>query len=240
MDKRNIRGVIFDQDGLMFDTERISSESWKLAGDELGFVLPEEFLCTIRGMNRLDATTRFHQVFGDQIDFEALRDRKNRHFLRILKERGVPVKPGLRELLAYLKEHEYKIIMATASTREYAAGNLREAGVDQYFSQIISGDMVIHAKPDPEVFLRAAEALGEKPEHCMVLEDSLNGVEAGLRGGFVTVMVPDMTQPDETLRSRVTAVCSSLHQVIPVLEGLNQENSDGVSEAVGRRSRIGE
>lgn len=222
MMKRNIRGVIFDQDGLMFDTERISAESWRLAGEETGVVLKEEFLCTIRGMNRADAAARFHEVFEDKIDFEALRDRKNQYFRQILKERGVPVKPGLRELLAYLKAHDYKMILATASTKEYSMGNLKETGIDSYFSRIVSGDMVAHSKPDPEVFLRAAEALEEEPRHCMVLEDSLNGVEAGLKGGFVTVMVPDLTQPDEALRSRVAAVCGSLREVIPVLERLNE------------------
>lgn len=220
--KKTIHAVIFDQDGLMFDTERISSESWNLAGAEIGFSFPEEFLCTIRGMNRLDAAERFRQAFGDKLDFEDLRDRKNVYFYRLLKERGIPVKPGLYELLAYLKENDYKIILATASTRDYSMNNLREAGVDQYFSQLVTGDMVVHAKPDPEVFLRAAEALGEAPENCMVLEDSLNGVEAGIRGGFVTVMVPDLTQPDKALRRRVSAVCASLHDVIPVLEQYNR------------------
>lgn len=217
MDRR-IHAVIFDQDGLMFDTERISVESWHLAGEEFGFCPEEEFLCTIRGMNRHDTIARFREVFGDLLDFEKLRDRKNEYFHRLLRERGVPVKPGLHELLAYLKEQEYKMILATASTKEYSMRNLREAGVDQYFTRMVTGDMVTHAKPNPEVFLRAAQMLEERPEHCMVLEDSLNGVEAGLRGGFVTVMVPDLTQPDEALRRRVSAVCSSLREVIPVLE----------------------
>ena len=221
MRNRKIRGVIFDQDGLMFDTERISAESWSLAGDDIGFHLEESFLCTIRGMNRADAAARFHEIFGDTLDFEGLRDRKNEYFHKLLRERGVPVKPGLKELLAYLEEHGYKMILATASTKEYSQRNLKEVGVDRYFAQMVTGDMVTHAKPDPEVFLRAAEMLGEAPEACMVLEDSLNGVEAGLRGGFVTVMVPDMTQPDEAMRSRVHAVCDSLRDVIGVLEQIN-------------------
>ena len=78
--------------------------------------------------------------------------------------------------------------------------------------------MVSHAKPNPEIFWKAAELLGEKPEDCLVLEDSLNGVEAGLRGGFVTVMVPDLTQPEEELKKRVYRVCSSLLEVKEMLE----------------------
>lgn len=213
-----MRAVIFDQDGLMFDTERISVEAWDLAGAEFGIHLEEEFLCTIRGMNHNTMKQRFFQVFGDTIDFEALRARKQQIFFRLVRERTVPVKPGLLELLEYFRQHGYKIALASASRKEYTMANLKEAGVESYFQFIITGDMVTQAKPDPEIFLTAARALGEAPEQCLVLEDSLNGVEAGLRGGFRTIMVPDLTQPDETLRKRVYAVCESLHQVRALLE----------------------
>lgn len=212
--KRDIRAVIFDQDGVMFDTERMSSKAWNKAGEELGIEVEESFLCTIRGMNYQDATARFEEKYGSRgIDYEELRRRKKEYFTAMRRELPLPVKPGLYELLAYLKEQGYQIALATGSTKEYSLSNLEEAGVAQYFAYIISGDMVEHAKPSPDIFLKSAEVLGEKPENCLVLEDSLNGVEAGIRGGFVTVMVPDMTQPDETLRGRVDAVCESLLDV---------------------------
>lgn len=91
--------------------------------------------------------------------------------------------------------------------------NLRLAGIEEFFQEIITGDMVGEAKPNPEIFLKAAKALKEEPARCLVLEDSLNGVEAGLRGGFVTIMVPDLTEPDENLRGRVNRVCASLFEV---------------------------
>lgn len=214
MMKSNIKAVIFDQDGVMFDTERMSSRAWEKAGSEMGVVMEESFLCTIRGMNYQDATVRFEAwSAGKGIDCEELRRRKKKYFTQMRKEEPLPVKPGLHELLAYLKEQGYKIALATGSTKEYSLENLREADVASYFELIISGDMVEHAKPSPDIFLKAAEVLGELPEQCLVLEDSLNGVEAGIRGGFVTVMVPDMTQPDDTLRARVNQVCESLLEV---------------------------
>lgn len=91
--------------------------------------------------------------------------------------------------------------------------NLERAGLTEFFSLMITGDMVQQAKPNPEIFLKAAEKMGEEPGHCLVLEDSLNGVEAGIQGGFVTIMVPDLTQPDQKLRSRVERVCDSLLEV---------------------------
>ena len=125
----------------------------------------------------------------------------------------MPVKLGARELLIYLQEQEYKVALATASTREYSMENLERAGLTEFFSLMITGDMVQQAKPNPEIFLKAAEKMGEEPGHCLVLEDSLNGVEAGIQGGFVTIMVPDLTQPDQKLRSRVERVCDSLLEV---------------------------
>lgn len=213
MKDRTICGVIFDQDGLLFDTERLSAEAWDVAGDELGFHLQEAFLCTIRGANAQDAARRFREVFGDAFDFWKLRERKQEHFLRMLREREMPVKPGVHELLAYLKEKNYKMALATASSREYSAENLKRAGIESFFSCMVTGDMVKQAKPNPEIFWKAAELMGEEPAHCLVLEDSINGVEAGIQGGFVTVMVPDLTQPDEKLKGRADRVCNSLLEV---------------------------
>lgn len=216
--ENKVKAVIFDQDGLMFDTERVSKEAWQLAGKEFGIQLEESFLCTIRGRNHADCTRRFQEEFGEERNFEPLRNRKRDIFLKLLEERGVPVKPGLKELLVWLKAHGYKTVLATASTKEYSMHNLLEVGIADYFDDMVTGDMVEQAKPNPQIFYRAAALMGEKPEHCLVLEDSLNGVEAGLRGGFVTVMVPDLTQPDDALRSRVAAVCSSLLEVKELLE----------------------
>lgn len=223
MQERKIKAVIFDQDGVMFDTERMSAEAWEKAGNDLGVVLEESFLSTIRGMNYQDATVRFEKWSeGRGIDCEDLRSRKKEYFTRMRKELPLPVKPGLHELLAYLKEQGYKIALATGSAKEYSLGNLREAGVEAYFDHVISGDMVEHAKPSPDIFLKSAQVLGEQPEHCLVLEDSLNGVEAGISGGFITVMVPDMTQPDEKLRARVDRVCDSLLEVKEWLQKVDE------------------
>lgn len=221
---REIRAVIFDQDGLMFDTERISAEAWNLAGQEMGVVLEEEFLCTIRGMCLTDSNRRLAEVFGSDLDWQELRKRKLGHYQRLLAENPLPVKRGLKELLAFLQEKGYKIAVATASGLKYTLGNLERAGVREYFGQIVTGDLVEHAKPDPEIFLKVAELLGELPEHCMVLEDSINGVEAGIRGGFYTVMVPDLTQPDAELKGRVTAVCESLEVVKNLLQFIYPSN----------------
>lgn len=212
--KQMIKAVIFDQDGLMFDTERISAEAWNKAAGELGVTVRESFLCTVRGMNYEDSTRRFKEEYGNiDVDVEDLRRRKREYFTAMMQEREIPVKPGLPELLVYLKEQGYEIALATASSLDYSMENLRRAGIAEYFHHFVTGDMVKHAKPDPEIFLRTAECLGRKPEECLVLEDSLNGVRAGVEGGFVTIMVPDLTQPDEWIRQSSATVCDSLFAV---------------------------
>ena len=213
-----IKAVIFDQDGLMFDTERISGIAWHQAEKEWGIHLEECFLKTIRGMNHQDARIRFEEVFGDSVDFMAFRGKKQEIFEALLEKDGIPVKPGLYELLEYLEAQKIPAALASASRMEYTERNLEKTGIRRYFCHLVTGDMVSHAKTNTLNFWKAAELLGEKPEDCLVLEDSLNGVEAGLRGGFVTVMVPDLTQPEEELKKRVYRVCSSLLEVKEMLE----------------------
>lgn len=212
--RREIYAVIFDQDGLMFDTERLSLKCWRMVEADFGIHISEAFLATIRGMTWADALKRFKEEFGEGIDIEALRSEKMAYFMQMLRSEGVPVKKGLRELLAWLAKNGYKRVLATASSMDYTVTNLKDAGIEGYFENIISGDIVAHAKPDPEIFYKAAELIGERPEHCLVLEDSLNGVKAGLDGGFHVIMIPDLTQPTEEIRSRVDCICSSLLDVI--------------------------
>ena len=213
----SVSAVIFDQDGLMFDTVRISAGAWNLAGRELGVEVREDFLKTIRGRNYRDAVPLFREEFSGKCDYEQLWRRKQEIYAVLLKERDLPVKPGLRELLSWLSGHRIPKAVATASTLTYTRTNLERTGLLSCFDAVITGDKVTHAKPDPELFLKAADALGQKPEVCLVLEDSINGVRAGIAGGFLTIMVPDFAQPDEELKNRATAVCPSLFEVLSLL-----------------------
>lgn len=214
----SVCAVIFDQDGLMFDTERISAGAWDLAGKELGVEVREDFLKTIRGKNYPDAVPLFRKEFAGKCDFEELWRRKREIYAVLLKEQDLPVKPGLRELLAWLSGQGIPRAVATASALDYTRTNLERTGLLSCFNAIITGDQVTHAKPDPELFLKAAQALGQAPQNCLVLEDSLNGVQAGINGGFITIMVPDLTQPDEELKRRADAVCPSLFDVLSLLK----------------------
>ena len=213
-----IKAVIFDQDGLMFDTERLSTEAWNTVGVSYGIHVDDEFLRDLRGMKPDKVQEAFKRWFGEGIDYDRFRQEKREYSYGWIRDHGVPVMKGLKELLAYLKEHGAKMAVATASGQQWTEGNVRGAGVDGYFDQYIYGEMVREAKPNPAIFLLAAEKLGVKPGECMVLEDSFNGIKAAHAGGFFPVMVPDQDQPDEEILGLLAAKCDSLLDVIRLFE----------------------
>lgn len=210
---QKVKAVIFDQDGLMFDTERVSTKAWHMAESQFGVTISEELLSSVRGSSIPLCRRRFIEEFGEDFDFYGLLERKQHLFHTELRVNGLPVKKGLKELLVYLKDNSCKISLATSSFLDWSVKNLEISGITEYFDEIVCGDMVKNCKPDPEIFLLAASKLGEKPENCVVLEDSLNGISAALSGGFQAVMVPDLMQPDELLAGKLTALCSSLLEV---------------------------
>lgn len=214
----NIKGIIFDMDGLMFDTERIAARAWKKAAEEIGLDINEKFLSSIRGSSILDGAAKFKEYFGESIDYYELRNVRMKYKDQEIAEKGIPIKKGLVELLKYLKANNYGISLATSTNTGEAMMYLEMTGLTAYFDVLVYGDMVKKCKPDPEIFYKAAEELGFLPEECMVLEDSINGITAAIRGGFVVVMVPDLTEPDSELESKLYAKCESLLQVISLLE----------------------
>ena len=134
----------------------------------------------------------------------------------------VPKKPGLDEILSYLKQNGYKIALGTATRRERTLENLTRTGILEYFDALVTGDIVSHGKPHPETFLKAAELLGVKPEECMGVEDSFNGINSIHAAGMFTVMIPDTVQPTPEIAAKLDAECETLHDIIPLLQRINQ------------------
>ncbi|MCH1948105.1 HAD family phosphatase [Enterocloster sp. OA13] len=221
-----INAVIFDQDGLMFDTERLALEGWEKAAHRYGICLDKEFLRDLRGCKPDKVKEAFLKKFGGGLDYDAIFEEKRQYSYQWIRENGVPVKPGLKELLIYLKERGVKTAVATASSEGWTQGNVKSTGLDGYFDEYIYGDMVKEAKPNPAIFLMAAKVLGEEPGRCIILEDSFNGIKAAHAGGFLPIMVPDQDEPDEGLSKLLTARCSSLADVIGLFE-------DGTFEPAG-------
>lgn len=215
-----IRGVIFDMDGLMFDTERIYQDSWIEAGRRLGAPVTEDVVLRIRGRNIPDSRRLFAEMFGDAVDYDALRAIRVQLSDERIARDGLPPKPGLYELLDELEKRGVGAALATSTVREKAMHYLGLAGLTGRFAASVCGDEVTVSKPDPAIFLRAAQLLGVPCSECIVLEDSPNGILAAHRAGAKPVMVPDLTQPDDALRAVCAAVVPTLADVVPLLDTL--------------------
>lgn len=197
------KGAIFDQDGLLFDTEAIFSLAWAEAAERLGAVIPEGFRAAVTGTGG----ERSRQVIRDFIpgvDCDALMELTYRISYGI-QARTLPEKPGLHEILDFFRSRGVKMAVASSSHRVYLERNLEKSGIRPYFAAVVSGEELSHGKPDPEAFLTAAARLGLPPEDCYVFEDSYNGVRAGHAAGCRTIMIPDLLPPDAEIAEQYDA-----------------------------------
>ena len=195
-----MRAVIFDMDGLMFDTERVFFGAWDYAGEKMGLGKAGYMLMRTLGMNTADGNQQWRNEFGDDVDIDALWAYTKEYMDDYYSRYAVTVKPGLYDLLTYLERREYKLAVASSTRLEKVERHLRNANVRQYFSAVITGDMVEHSKPEPDIYIKAAAALGEAPEDCYALEDSHNGLIAAHKAGCKAIHVPDLWQPDDEVK----------------------------------------
>ena len=212
-----INGVIFDMDGLMFDTERMWASFWEPALARLGLPYKEGLDAAARGTAGETLQNVVRSFYGPDCNAQAIVESLHQVADEAFRK-PVPKKPGLDELLAWLDARHIPMAVASSSRMDIIQRNLDNWGMRSYFSVLASGQQVARSKPDPEIFLLAAQKLGTAPAHTLVLEDSFNGVRAGEAGGFVTVMVPDLLPADAEMRSLYTAECRSLHEVRQLLE----------------------
>lgn len=213
-----IKGVIFDMDGLMFNTEWLSTVMWEKAGAEAGVIVTKEFVDTCRGKNSNDIRKLFLEKFGPEFDYDTARNKRHQYMREYMEKNGVPKKEGLVELLTYLKEHGIGVALATSTGREMAKWMLRDAGVYEYMNAFAFGDEVVRSKPDPEIFIKAARALGLEPAECVVLEDSGPGIIAGKAAGGYVIHIPDMMVLSDEIKDGITKEVKSLFDVITWLE----------------------
>ena len=179
-----IEALIFDMDGLLFDSERVVQRSWNIAGNELGFGLVGENIYNTLGMNLKSRTDYFKRVYGMDFPMDRFAERTREIYYAIAREEGVPLKPGVRALLEYGKQHGYKMGVATSSRQVHAVNAMKEKGIYDYFDNCVFGDMVENAKPDPEIYETACQKLGTEPENAMALEDAPNGIRSASQAGM--------------------------------------------------------
>ncbi len=208
-----MRAVIFDMDGLMFDTESVFMKAWDYAGEKAGLGKAGYMALKTLGLNVAMSQKVWEDEFGDRYDAATIRKYSKDFLTKYYSENKVPVKKGLYVLLDYLKGEGYKMAVASSSSRQEVESHLKDADVFDYFQAIICGDMVKHSKPEPEIYLKACELLQENPKDCYALEDSRNGLLAAHRAGCNPIMVPDLWQPDEEIEKLILGKFSNLEKV---------------------------
>lgn len=220
-----IKAVVFDMDGLMFDTEKIGIRTWKALSVELGYPKLDGLIYTCFGTNDNFKRKYFAEVLGEDFPYDHFRKREMEVTGQTLEAEGVPHKPGLVELLEYLKQNNIRRAVATSTPNAPALSHIKKAGIYDYFDVIITGDMTENGKPAPDIYLKACSELGVSPEDAMGLEDSYNGVRAIHSAGMKAVMIPDMVEPDDEMCQKTYAIKGTLSDVINMIEEINKNQA---------------
>jgi HAD superfamily hydrolase (TIGR01509 family) len=214
----NLKLVIFDMDGLIFDTERLSYESWKEAAKEFNIDFDLNLLYKLLGTNHESVRNTLHNEFENKINVDNYIMERNNIYLSKIMNGEVEKKKGIEELLRYLTDKNIKKAVATSSNREIAYKLLKDAGIYDYYDYILCGDEVKKSKPNPEVFLRVAEKLDIPANQCMVLEDSEAGTIAASRAKMTPVIIPDLKNPSEDIEKLAFKKLNNLEEVINLIE----------------------
>lgn len=215
-----IKAVIFDMDGLIFDSEKLLVKYWRQAANEMGFPMEREHALNLRSLARKFAEPYLQGLFGSGFDYAKVRARRMELMAQHLERHPLELKPGLAQLLGFLDEKGVPAAVATATDITRASEYLERAGVLERFSRIVCASMVESGKPKPDIYLYAAAQLGLPPQECAALEDSPNGVRSASSAGCATIMVPDLTEPDEELKALIYARAESLADVPRILTDL--------------------
>ena len=215
-----IKAVLFDLDGLLIDSEvifyQMGSEMAAMGG---GIFSMEDYVHHYMGRTLQANMQAYIDMYHlDMTVQEAVQWTLTRE--RELTRDGVPLKAGARDLIRHLQERGIKRVLATSSLPDRAERFLKLADVYDCFDDYVYGSEVTRGKPDPETFLIGAEKAGVNPAHCLVLEDSENGVRAAHAGGFPVICVPDLKKPSPDVAVMANAVVKSLADVIPLLDSL--------------------
>lgn len=212
-----LSAVIFDMDGVIFDTERLCRDSWRETAAKYGIDDIDEVFPQCIGSAEWVTRELFRVRYGDNLDFDAFRADAAVIFNKAGENGGFPKKRGVTELLTYLKERSIKAGVASSTVTKRVRAELKEAGLDVYFDVIVGGDCVKRSKPEPDIFLHCLSLLGAAKEDALIIEDSHNGVKAAANAGIRCIMVPDLLPPTDETNALAFRTLPSLVEVKELL-----------------------
>ena len=218
-----IKAVLFDMDGLMVDTESLSTEAFINSAKAQGYNMTKEETLKVLGFTKANIYQFWIDYFqGTNVDGKKLVDDHYEYIENVLYTVGPEKMPYVEELLKYLRENNYKIAVASSSDTADIKNNLEKTKLEKYIDEIASGAEAENGKPAPDVFLLAAKRLGVDPKDCLILEDSKAGIKAGKASGAMVFMVPDMFTVDKECEDTADRILTNLGEVIGILEGKNE------------------
>lgn len=213
-----ILGLISDMDGVILDTEKLYVRFWCEAANFYGYPMREHHALSIRSMARPFAIERLKGYFGEDFDYHAVHDKRIELMDSYIEQNGIEAKKCAKELLQWLKQNGYKTALATATAPDRTKRYLTQLGLYDYFDEVVCASMVEKGKPEPDIYIKAAQLLGLPTQSCIALEDSQNGIKSAYSAGCKTVMVPDLDGVNEETAYMLFAVADGLEDVIRIIK----------------------
>ena len=209
----DIKAVIFDLDGTLTDTEKFYQKAWPEALEHFGYKCEPWMPLELRSLGRPFAPARFKEWFGEDFDYQKVREYRKSLVETIIKENGIPLKPGAKEILKWLRGKRILTALATANDYERSERYLKKIDLFDYFDKICCANMVSQGKPAPDIYAYACKELSLDPSQTFAVEDSPNGVTSAYLAGCNVIMVPDITEPDGELEKKLHARVDKLMDI---------------------------
>jgi len=207
-----IKAVLFDMDGVIFDTEREYLKEWNKIFEKYGYEMKKEIYVSVMGRGRKKVKEIFKENFGDDLPIEEMYIEKDIMLKEAIENNEVPLKQGALELLEFLKKNEYKTALATSAKKDRVKSQVNHAKINNLFDAIVCADDIVNSKPNPEIFLKAAEKVNVKPENCIVIEDSEAGIRAAFNAGMIAFHVKDLKEADENIMKYLKKTLVMIYQ----------------------------
>ena len=213
----NSPAFIFDLDGTLIDTEKLYRKYWPMALRDYGYELSDERALMLRSLGRPFAPAKFKEWYGEDFDYNLVRQRRKEYVEGHIAKYGVELRPGVREILTFLRDKKITVAIATATDLERTKKYLEMTGISEFFTDIICATMVKCGKPAPDIYKYACEKLNKKPSECFAVEDAPNGVKSAYDAGLKVIFIPDQAPSDDSFKSMIFAEFDNiweLHQLL--------------------------
>ena len=220
-ESRPIRGILFDMDGLVLDSESLYTRFWRESANALGFPMTVEQSLGMRSLGKSLGQPYLESLFGPSVDYTTLREKRIQLMDAYVAQHGIAPKSGIYELLDYMEENGIAAAITSSSPMEFIEKHLSAVNLLHRFQKLCSGHNIPNGKPAPDIYLLGAKELDLKPEECLALEDSPTGILSAYRAGCLPVMIPDLDQPKEDTQKLLFAKADSLADIIDILKAQN-------------------